>query len=221
MHHLKKYRNTCWYLISFARQLVCITFIVFPLLSCRAAESRPRTITVLGDSLTAGYGLENEQAFPAQLQVALRDGGWPVTINNAGVSGDTTAGGLARLDWVLQDEPEVLIIQLGANDALRGLPPATTRQHLEEMITRTKSRGIRVILAGMQAPLNLGQDYRQEFNAIYPNLAKKHDIPLYPFFLAGVVGRPNLNLDDRIHPNAEGVQLIVMQFAPFLLRHIK
>ena len=206
--------------ILFVRQLVCITFLALPLLSCRASEPRALTITVLGDSLTAGFGLDQELAFPARLQVALREAGWPVTVNNAGVSGDTTAAGLARLDWILADTPNVVIIQLGANDALRGLPPQQARENLDEMITRTKSKGIAVILAGMQAPINLGLAYRREFNPIYPELAKKHNVPLYPFFLEGVAGKTALNLSDGIHPNAEGIEEMVRRFTPFLLRHL-
>ena len=208
-------------LIPFVRQLVCITFLALPLLSCRgSSEPRPLTITILGDSLTAGYGLNQDLAFPARLEIALREAGWPVTVINAGVSGDTTAAGLARLDWVLQDKPDVLIIQLGANDALRGLAPQRARSNLDEMIRRTKSRGIKVILAGMQAPMNLGLGYRREFNPIYPELAEKHNIPLYPFFLEGVAGKTALNLDDGIHPNADGINEMVRRFTPFLLRHL-
>ncbi len=207
--------------IPFVRHLVCITFLALPLLSCKgSSEPRELTITILGDSLTAGYGLDQEQAFPARLEVALREAGWPVTVKNAGVSGDTTAAGLARLDWVLQDEPDVLIIQLGANDALRGLPPQRARANLDEMIQRTKARGIEVILAGMQAPLNLGLGYRREFNPIYPELAQEHNIPLYPFFLEGVAGKSDLNLADGIHPNAAGIEEMVRRFTPFLLRHL-
>ncbi len=207
--------------IPFVRHLVCITFLAIPMLSCRASsEPRPLKITVLGDSLTAGYGLDAEQAFPARLQEALREARWPVTVINAGVSGDTTAAGRARLDWVLQDEPDVLIIQLGANDALRGLPPQGARENLDDMITRATEKGVQVILAGMQAPMNLGLGYRREFNPIYPDLAEKHNIPLYPFFLEGVAGKAELNLADGIHPNAKGVEEIARRFTPFLLRHL-
>ena len=221
MHHLANYTQNTHYLIRFVRQLVCLTFMAIPLLSCRGAEPRPLTITVLGDSLTAGYGLDGDSAFPAQLQTALREAGWPVTVINAGVSGDTTAAGRARLDWVLQEAPDMLIIQLGANDMLRGLPPESARTNLDDIITRGKSRATQVILAGMQAPLNLGLAYRREFNRIYPDLAEKHDIPLYPFFLEGVARKSELNLDDGIHPNAQGIQEIVRRFTPFLLRHLK
>ncbi|MFU8780937.1 MAG: arylesterase [Kiritimatiellia bacterium] len=205
--------------IYFARTLVCITFLALPLASCRASEPRALRITVIGDSLTAGYGLDSQNAFPAQLERALRATGWPVTLNNAGVSGDTTAGGRARLDWVLQDQPDVLIIQLGANDALRGLSPEKAEENLDDMIQRTKARGIKVILAGMQAPRNLGLGYQRAFNPIYPRLAEKHGVPLYPFFLEGVAGNTDLNLADGIHPNAEGIQEIVRRFTPFLLQH--
>ncbi len=207
--------------IRFVRHLVCITLLSLPLLSCHgSSEPRPLRIVVLGDSLTAGFNLEEEQAFPARLEAALRAVDWPVTIINAGVSGDTTAAGLARLDWVLEEEPDILILQLGANDALRGLPPQRARNNLDEMIARAKSRNTRVILAGMKAPMNLGLGYRREFNPIYPKLAEKHDIPLYPFFLEGVAGKSELNLPDGIHPNAEGVNEIVRRFKPFLLRHL-
>jgi len=220
MYHLGRICKSTQY-IPFVRHLVCITFLAIPMLSCRASsEPRSLKIAVLGDSLTAGYGLEAEQAFPARLQEALREAQWPVTVINAGVSGDTTAAGRARLDWVLQDEPDLLIIQLGGNDALRGLPPQSARENLDDMITRATEKGVQVILAGMQAPMNLGLGYRREFNPIYPELAQKHNIPLYPFFLEGVAGKAELNLADGIHPNAKGIEEIVRRFTPFLLRHL-
>lgn len=207
--------------LPFVRKLLCITFLTAPLLSCQGnSEPRALRIAVLGDSLTAGYDLDEEQAFPARLEKAMRDADWPVTLINAGVSGDTTAAGLARLDWVLEEQPDVLVIQLGANDAFRGLSPQRAKDNLEQMITRTKEQNIDVILAGMKAPASLGQDYQHAFNAIYPALAEEHDIPLYPFFLEGIAGKSEWNLPDGIHPNARGVDEMVRRFKPFLLRHL-
>lgn len=171
-------------------------------------------IVGLGDSLMASYGLETQQGFPARLQAALREKGFDVRIEDAGVSGDTTSGGLSRLDWSVPDGTDGVILELGANDALRGLPPERTLENLDAMITRLKERGIPVILAGMLAPPNMGEDYEAKFNAIYPALAEKHDIPLYPFFLDGVTGNPQLLLSDGMHPNEEGIDTMVERFVP-------
>jgi acyl-CoA thioesterase-1 len=171
-------------------------------------------ILVLGDSLTAGYGLSDEDAFPNQLQRALLTAGHHVKVINAGVSGDTTAGGLSRLEWALSDQPHIVILELGGNDALRGLDPQQTRENLERIIVRLKQAGVNVLLAGMLAPRNLGPDYYNKFDKIYPDLAAKHDISFYPFFLEGVTGDPQLNLDDGIHPNRRGVGRIVEKILP-------
>ena len=167
-----------------------------------------------GDSLMAGYGLQGDEGFPARLQAALRDRGHDVEIADAGVSGDTTSGGLARLDWSVPDGVDGVILELGANDALRGLPPSTTRENLEAMIRRLNERGIPVLLAGMFAPPNMGPEYEAAFNAIYPDLAAKYDLVFYPFFLDGVTGHADLQLTDGMHPNANGINMMVEKFLP-------
>ncbi len=179
-------------------------------------ESTPLRIAVLGDSLAAGYGLGAAEAFPARLERALRARGWNVRVINAGVSGDTTAGGRARLDWTLAESPDLMIVELGGNDALRGLAPDSTAANLDAILTRLKERGVQPILAGMRAPRNLGQDYYTKFDALFPRLAGKHGVPLYPFFLEGVAGDPALNLGDGIHPNAKGVEVIVEGILPLV-----
>lgn len=173
-------------------------------------------IVALGDSLTAGYGLPAEASFPAQLERALRARGHAVEVVNAGVSGDTTAGGLARLDWVLADAPDAVIVALGANDGLRGIDPADTRANLEAILRRLAERDVPVLLAGMYAPPNLGREYGVRFNAVYPELAEKYDTLLYPFLLDGVVMDPALNQADGIHPNSEGVAVMVRNILPLV-----
>lgn len=195
-----------------------MTLLVLPL---AAAERRPTTILVLGDSLTAGYGLDQSSAFPARLQAALTQKGYQVQVINAGISGDTSAGGAARLEWSLSDNPDLVIVQLGANDALRGLAVPDTRANLASIIRRLQQRNIAVVLAGMLAPRNLGEDYYNSFDAIYPALAEEFDLPLYPFFLAGVAGRPELNLADGIHPNSAGVDKIVAGMLPLIMRELE
>lgn len=177
-------------------------------------EARTIRIVALGDSLTAGYLLAAADAFPSVLEKALRAKGLDVAIENAGVSGDTATGGLERLDWSIPDGTDGVIVELGANDALRGLDPAVTEKALDQIITRLKARNIRVLLAGMLAPRNNGEAYGKAFDAIYPRLAQKHDIPLYPFFLDGIAGDPKFNLADRIHPNPAGVGVIVERILP-------
>ncbi|HSE78460.1 MAG TPA: arylesterase [Alphaproteobacteria bacterium] len=176
-------------------------------------------LVVLGDSLAAGYGLPSEEAFPARLQSALAAAGHTVEVINAGVSGDTTAGGLARLDWALGNPaPGFAIVELGANDALRGLDPARAYENLDRIIARLKQRSVKVLLAGMKAPRNLGRDYANAFDAIYPRLAEKHRVALYDFFLDGVAAIPALNQRDGIHPNARGVEIIVERILPHVTR---
>ena len=182
------------------------------------AGAEPLRLVVLGDSLTSGYGLPIKDAFPTQLEAALRARGIDVTVVNAGVSGDTTAGGRARLDWVLASAPTAVIIELGANDGLRGIAPAATAENLDAIIGQLKQRRIPVLLAGMYAPANLGRDYTRAFNSLYPRLAKSHNVILYPFFLDGVAGVPALNQDDGIHPNANGVATLVERILPPVLR---
>jgi acyl-CoA thioesterase I len=179
----------------------------------RAAE-RPVNIVALGDSLTAGYGLAANQAFPARLQGALNTKGLVANVANAGVSGDTAAGGLARLDWSVPDGTDAVILELGANDALRGFDPAITRKALEAMLQRLQMRKIPVLLCGMLAPPNLGAEYGRAFNSIYPDLAAQTGAILYPFFLAGVAADPKLNQSDGLHPTAAGVAVIVDRILP-------
>jgi acyl-CoA thioesterase-1 len=181
--------------------------------SPRAAE-RPVNIVALGDSLTAGYGLAANEAFPAQLERALKAKGAAVKIVNAGVSGDTATGGLARFDWSVPDGTDAVILELGANDALRGFDPAITRKALDTMLHRLQERKIPVLLCGMMAPPNLGAEYGRAFNAIYPDLAAQTGAILYPFFLAGVAADPKLNQSDGLHPTAAGVAVIVARMLP-------
>jgi acyl-CoA thioesterase-1 len=179
-----------------------------------AATGKPVKLVVLGDSLTAGYGLPATAAFPVRLQKALKADGVETEIINAGVSGDTASGGLARLDWSIPKDTDGVIVELGANDALRGVDPKVTRQALEEILKRLKARNIPVLLCGMLAPPNYGADYAQRFNSIYPDLAKAYNVPLYPFFLEGVAAVANLNQPDGLHPTAEGVDLMVKNILP-------
>ncbi|MVA96458.1 arylesterase [Nitratireductor sp. CAU 1489] len=167
------------------------------------------TIVGLGDSLMAGYQLAPGESFPERLEVALRKKGHDVAVTNAGVSGDTTSGGLARLDWSVPDDTDLVVLELGANDMLRGLPPEITEKNLDTMIARLKGRGVEVVLAGMLAAPNLGPDFAAAFNAIFPRLAEKHDIALIPFFMEGVAANGGLLLADGMHPNAEGVDRMV------------
>jgi acyl-CoA thioesterase-1 len=178
------------------------------------AADREVRIVALGDSLTAGLGLAKQDAFPAKLEKALRQKGIAVTIENAGVSGDTTSGGLARLDWSVPEGTDAVILELGANDALRGLDPKGVRTALETMAKRLKARGIAVLLAGMYAPRNLGPDYAKAFDPIYPDLAAAYDLVLYPFFLDGIAGERSLNQPDGLHPTAAGVDAIVARILP-------
>jgi len=179
-----------------------------------AAEVKPIKIVVLGDSLSAGLGLSGSAAFPERLQKTLESKGIAVEISNAGVSGDTSSGGRDRLDWSVPEGTEAVIVELGANDALRGIDPSVTRAALTDILTRLKARGIAVLLCGMVAPPNYGSDYSARFNAIYPELAKSFGMPLYPFFLEGVATDARLNQADGLHPTAEGVEVIVKNILP-------
>jgi acyl-CoA thioesterase-1 len=177
-------------------------------------ESKPIRLVALGDSLTAGYRLPAGSAFPAVLERALAAKGRTVTVANAGVSGETATNGLDRVDWSVPDGTDGVILELGANDMLRGTDPAVTRKALEAIVTRLKARGIPVLLAGMRASTNLGPDYVARFDAIYPDLARTYDLVLYPFFMAGMVGDRAYTLDDGLHPNAKGVDVIVAGILP-------
>ena len=179
-----------------------------------AGETKPIKMVVLGDSLSAGLGLSASSAFPARLQKSLEAKGIAVDMINAGVSGDTTSGGRDRLDWSVPEGTEAVILELGANDALRGIDPRVTRAALTDILTRLKARRIAVLLCGMVAPPNYGSDYSARFNAIYPELAKSFGVPLYPFFLEGVAAAARLNQADGLHPTAEGVDMIVKNILP-------
>lgn len=180
------------------------------------ASAAPLKIVGFGDSLMAGYQLGPSDSFAAKLEAALKAKGLDVTVANAGVSGDTSAGGLSRIDWSVPDGTDLVILELGANDMLRGLTPHNTRQNLDKMLQRLKDRGIAVVLAGMVAAPNLGQDYGDAYNAVFPELAKKYDVPLIPFFLEGVAGQPRLQLEDGMHPNPEGVDVMVENAMPVI-----
>lgn len=198
-----------WYLRHFLTGLMMIFMPLAP------AGATP-VIMVLGDSLVAGHGLPQGQAFPDILANKLAADGIDVTMINAGVSGDTTAGGLARLDWSLAENPSGAIIVLGGNDLLRGLDPKASHDNLDAIISRLKDRNVKILLAGMQAPRNLGADYAAEFDRIYPALAAKHDILLYPFFLDGVALMVDLNQPDGMHPNQAGVEVIAQKIMPMV-----
>ncbi|MDP1642838.1 MAG: arylesterase [Phenylobacterium sp.] len=178
----------------------------------QAAGDLP-VVALLGDSITAGYGLPAKDALPAQLEAALAAAGTPVRVRAAGVSGDTTAGALARVDFSIQDDTDLCVVALGGNDLLQGIEPATMRANLEGIITRLKARNIPVLLAGMQAPPSYGA-YATDFAAVFEGLARDHDVALYPFLLDGVALDPALNQDDGIHPNAAGVKVIAQRLAP-------
>jgi acyl-CoA thioesterase I len=179
-----------------------------------AGPAKPIKMVVLGDSLSAGLGLSAPAAFPARLQKSLETKGIKVDMINAGVSGDTASGGRDRLDWSIPEGTQAVIIELGANDALRGTDPNVTRSALSDILTRLKARKIAVLLCGMVAPPNYGADYAARFNAIYPELAKSYGVTLYPFFLDGVAADAKLNQADGIHPTAEGVDVIVKNILP-------
>lgn len=185
-----------------------------------AAAAQTPTILAIGDSLTAGYGLAQPDSFTVQLEAALRAAGEEVRVSNGGVSGDTTAGGQARLAWALAENPMAVIIELGANDGLRGLDPNQTEANLDAMLTEIAKRGLPVLLTGMKAPPNLGPEYGAEFDSLFPRLAEKHGVAFYPFFLEGVAAEPDLNQDDGIHPNAEGVAEIVRRLLPHVRKLI-
>jgi acyl-CoA thioesterase-1 len=182
--------------------------------STRAADERPVKIVVLGDSLSAGYGLPADAAFPEKLAQALKAKGVAANVVNAGVSGDTASGGLGRLDWSVPEGTEAVILELGANDALRGIDPKLTKTALDTILSKLAARHISVLLAGMKAPRNMGSDYVKGFDAIYPALASTHLVVFYPFFLDGVATDPKLNQPDGLHPTAAGVDVIVAHILP-------
>jgi acyl-CoA thioesterase-1 len=210
-----------------ARRMFLVALTFGNMVICAAAFAQPTPVTkpiklvALGDSLTAGYGLPAQAAFPVRLQQALRDKGMAVDVVNAGVSGDTSTGGRDRLDWSVPPDADAVIVELGANDALRGIDPKVTRAALANILKKLKARNIAVLLCGMYAPPNYGADYAAQFNAIYPDLAKTYGVPLYPFFLEGVATEAKLNQADGMHPTAEGVEAIVRNILPTVESFLK
>lgn len=209
-------------------KFVMLVLGLFALIGPAVAADAPKVmrIVALGDSLTAGYGLETEKDFASQLEKALRAEGYNIKVENAGVSGDTTSGGLSRLEWALAGEagePKVrlMIIALGANDLLRGVDPRVTRQNLEAILTTLKEREVRGLLVGMQSPGNMGPVFQRRYDRIFPEVAKKFNVPFYPFFLEGVAMKPEYNLADGIHPNAQGVAIMVKNILPTVKEALK
>ena len=208
----------------YGRKALSINFLLL-LVTLSAATpitaAEKQRIVMLGDSITAGYGLAAGEELPVQLQAALTRRGIKATVENAGVSGDTTAGGLSRFDWAIQGEPDLIIVALGGNDGLRGIDPADTRTNLGAIVERAQARNANVVLAGMYAPPNMGPDYAEAFNAIFPGLAAEHDVMLYPFLLDGVAADASLNQPDGIHPNAEGAKVIAGRLAEHIQAVLK
>lgn len=184
------------------------------------AQTGPVKLAILGDSLAAGYGLAPAQAFPTRLDAALKAQNRNVTIINHGVSGDTTAGGLERIDWMMADKPDIVLVELGGNDGLRALDPAATERNLDAIVTKLKAAGATVWMAGMLAPRNFGPEYAKAFDGIFKAVADKHGVPLYAFFLDGVAQDPALNQPDGIHPNAKGVDIVVERILPFVTKNL-
>ena len=196
--------------------MACLLLLLF--CADTVAAASPPQILVFGDSLAAGFGLPPEASFPAKLEERLASDGIRTRVVNGGYSGDTTAGGLTRLDWALAEKPDLVILELGANDALRGIDPDTVRANLDAMIGKIKASGAKLLMAGMLAPTNWGEDYKKRFDALYPELAKAHGVALYPFFLDGVAMEPTLNQPDGLHPNARGVAALVDRIAPYVTK---
>ena len=213
-------RIQLWPRIWAVMLLASISLGSFLMNSSTHAQTKPLKLVAFGDSLSAGYNLPGSAAFPTVLEKLLRDKGISVEIANAGVSGDTSQGGLERLDWSVPDGTDGVILELGANDALRGVDPALTEKSLDAIVTGLKARGIPVLLAGMYAPRSNGPDYVARFDAIYPKLAEKHRLILYPFFLDGIAGDRVLNQPDMLHPTAEGVRVIAQRILPTVERFL-
>ena len=198
--------------------LLAVLFLaVAPVLPAHA-QSAPIKIAVLGDSLAAGYGVKPAESFPARLEAALKAQGRNVTVLNHGVSGDTTAGGLDRIDWMLADKPDIVLVELGGNDALRGTDPKVTEKNLTAIVEKLKAAGVTVWLAGMLAPRNLGSDYVTAFDGLYKRIAEKYQVPLYPFILDGVAQDPAFIQADGIHPNPKGAQVVADKLLPFVTK---
>lgn len=206
---LRRINSKTW--LAFASILLGIAFLS-P--GQGVAGDRKVHLAAFGDSLTAGYGLPSGADFASRLEAALIKRGHKVRITNAGVSGDTTSGGLARFDWAVPDDVDAVILELGANDALRGISPEIARKNLDRILAKLATRNIPTLVAGMRAPANWGEAYEKAFNAIFPDLARKHGSQLYPFFLEGVIDKPELKLADALHPNAAGVEEIVRRILP-------
>jgi acyl-CoA thioesterase-1 len=196
--------------------LVALTFTLAGMAAGGPSEARPIRILALGSSLTQGYGLPPGTEFTVQLQAALKAQGVDAMVENAGVSGDTSSGGLSRLDWSLADHPDAAIIELGSNDMLRGVPPEVTEKNLRAILTRLQKDHVVVLLTGMMAQGNLGADYVKQFDGIYPRLAKDYNVVFYPFFLDGVALNPKLNQADGMHPNPAGVKIIIARMMPYV-----
>jgi acyl-CoA thioesterase-1 len=197
-----------------------VTLLAFTIAPAASVRAEPLPVVGFGDSLMAGFGLGPGEGFTDRLQAALRAKGHDVAVANAGVSGDTTSGGLARLDWSVPDGTKLVVLELGANDMLRGVDPALVEQNLDAMLSRLKARRIPVVLVGMVAAPNLGHAYGEQFGAIYPKLAEKYGATLYPFFLDGVAGDKSMQLEDGMHPNAAGVERMVERFLPTMEKAI-
>jgi acyl-CoA thioesterase-1 len=195
-------------------QRLAAALVIIAFAGSSMAADKPIKIVALGDSLTAGYGLPANAAFPVQLEKALTAKGVAVEVSNAGVSGDTSSGGLGRLEWSVPDGTDAVIVTLGANDMLRGIDPKVTRDALTQIVRKLKARGIEVLLTGMQAAPNMGPDYARAFNAIYPDIAKSEDVLLYPFYLDGVAADAKLNQRDGIHPTEAGIAIVVQRLLP-------
>ncbi len=212
---MKPKQTASTFTCQMVRRLALVNLWLFALLMpAMADDDAPVHIVAFGDSLTAGYQLKPEEAFPVQLAGALKAKGLDVRVTNAGVSGDTTAAGLARFDWAVPDDTDAVILELGANDAMRGIDADVVRGNLDTILTKLRERNIEVLLAGMPPPKNWGKDYEARFGAIYTELAEKHGALLYPFFLEGVALDPSLNLADGLHPTGKGVGVIVQNILP-------
>ena len=197
-------------------------FIFASLQTILAVTAQPvKKLMIFGDSLTAGYGLKKKESFSEKLAIALKGKGLNIRILLSSISGDTTAGGRSRLDWALAEKPDAFILELGANDSLRGIDPSVTRNNLEIILKKLKKNDVKILMAGMLAPPNLGKEYSIEFNSIYSSLAKKYNILLYPFFLEGVAAVPKLNQKDGIHPNSAGVDEIVRRILPIVMKLVE
>lgn len=179
------------------------------------------TVVAVGDSLTAGYGVPQAEAYPARLEKKLHSSGYRWQVINAGISGETSSGTLSRIDWILKHQPDIVILETGANDGLRGLDPELTRKNIDQIVTRLQDNGVVVVLAGMQALRNMGAPFTREFAAIYPTVAKKHNLIAVPFFLDDVAGEAHLNLSDGIHPNPKGYEIITEKIYPYALKAIE